>query len=230
MIASFENVSKIYGTGDGLHATSFTLNSGEVVGLFGVNGSGKTTTMKLLSGLLQADQGSIQIKGRSPRQSRDEISYLGDKASFYSWMTPQHIQDYMSGLFKNFDPESFKTLAARLEIPNKAIGGMSKGQGQRLRLVATMSRKASLYILDEPLSGIDLLSRQMIIENLFGSWDKSSTILLSTHEIKEAESFFHRGIYLQEGRLISDITSEALRKDGKGLTDHFIELHQGKGH
>ena len=229
MLVTFDGVSKIFGSGDGLHSSSFSLKEGEVVGLFGLNGSGKTTTMKLLSGLLAADQGSILVKGMSPRKARDEISYLGDKLSFYHWMTPDHVAKFLSGIYKNFEPGKFEQLKEVLEVPDKPIGQMSKGQAQRLRIVATMSRKASIYVLDEPLSGIDLVSRKIIIEALIQQWDQSSTILLSTHEIKEVETFFDRGIFLKNGKIVSDIDSKFLGDNGiNGFTDHFIELHKGK--
>ncbi|SMF59530.1 ABC transporter ATP-binding protein [Pseudobacteriovorax antillogorgiicola] len=227
MIAQFENVTKIYRGEAGLKSATFCLNQGDVVGLFGLNGSGKTTTLKLLSGLLHPDRGQIRIEGQDPRKARDSISYLGDKASFHQWMTPQHVEDFMAGLYHQFDRERFRTMIHTLTVPNSPIGQMSKGQSQRLRLVATMARKARLYLLDEPLSGIDLVSREMIIKELIATWDQESVILLSTHEIREVETFFDRGIYLKDGQMVGNFRGEDLRAQGSGFTDEFIKINGG---
>ena len=227
MIAQFDGVSKVYSKQDGLRPSSFKLNEGEIIGLFGLNGSGKTTTLKLLSGLLKPDSGRIEINQLTPRDSRDQISYLGDKESFYSWMTPLKLKDFMSGLFNNFNEQRFDELMEKLEVPQKRFEQMSKGQKQRLRLVATMARDAKLYLLDEPLSGIDLVSRELIIKTLISNWQEGACMLLSTHEIKEVENLFDRGIYLKDGEIISDVKSEDLRQNDSSLSAHFIQLHQG---
>ena len=227
MIASFDQVTKLYGGGDGLKSTSFQLQEGQVVGLFGLNGSGKTTTLKLLSGLLNPSEGSVTILNQSPREARDDISYLGDKSSFFPWMTTKDVENFMDGMFINFDRKKFQELSKALEVPEKPMGKMSKGQAQRLRLVATMARKARLYLLDEPLSGIDMVSRALIVKTLISSWDQNSCLLLTTHEIKEVEHFFDRGIYLKDGSLVSDVMGEKLRAENSNLADHFIDLHTG---
>ncbi len=226
MIAEFKQVKKLFRGGEGLHHADFNLNSGQVVGLFGLNGSGKTTTLKLLSGLLKPDAGIIRIMGTSPHHAREHISYLGDKASFYPWMQPQDIRKYMGCMYKGVNESKFNELLAALEVPQKPMSQMSKGQQQRMRLVATMSRQARLYLLDEPLSGIDLVSRSLIIKTLIENWDENSTVLISTHEIKDIEGFFDRGIYLKQGEVVSDIFAEKLREYKQSMTDHFIELNK----
>lgn len=226
MIAQFKNVSKVFHKQDGLHHADFNLESGQIVGLLGLNGSGKTTTFKLLSGLLKPDSGVVEVMGQDPYQARDHISYLGDKAGFYPWMNVEDVKKYMRAMYKGVDSDKFESLRDALEVPLKRTSQMSKGQQQRLRLVATMSRKARLYLLDEPLSGIDLVSRSLIIKTLIENWDETSTIVISTHEIQEIEGFFDRGIYLKQGRVVSDIQAEKLRSHKQSMTEHFIELNK----
>ncbi|NRA66495.1 MAG: ABC transporter ATP-binding protein [Pseudobacteriovorax sp.] len=226
MIVEFRQVSKKYNESDGLNPTDFSVREGQVIGLFGLNGSGKTTTLKLISGLLQPDNGRVIVANGTPRKNSQQISYLGDKMSFFPWMTTKDIRSFMSVMFDGFNPSKFDELSQSLEVPQKAMGQMSKGQMQRLRLVATMSRQAQLYLLDEPLSGIDLVSRSLIIETLIDVWDKQSAVIISTHEIKEIENFFDRALYLKAGTLVEDVIAEEVRKDNKSLTDLFIEINR----
>jgi ABC-2 type transport system ATP-binding protein len=225
MIAQIDKVSKFYAKEEGLKSASFTLDKGQVVGLFGLNGSGKTTTIKLLAGLLRPDSGVIRIDGGSVRRHRQSVAYLTDRSAFYPWMSIKDVRRMMSSLFQNFDENLFQKLVSELDVPEKPLGQMSKGQSQRLRLVATMARKARLYLLDEPLSGIDLVSRELIIKTLIKHWDKQSCILLSTHEIREVETFFDRGLFLKDGALVSDVMADDLYRENKSFTDFFIKLH-----
>lgn len=226
MIAQMDQVSKFYGKGEGLKPTSFALEKGQVVGLFGVNGSGKTTTLKLLAGLLKPDKGRVLVNQGEVRRNRQHIAYLSDRTTFYPWMRLSDVKRLMSTLYRSFDASLFEKLSKELDVPSKAIGAMSKGQSQRLRLVATMSRKADLYLLDEPLSGIDLVSRELIIRTLIQNWDQQSCILLSTHEIKEVETFFDRGLFLKEGQMVGDVKTEDVHRNGQSLTDYFIQIHK----
>ena len=143
-------------------------------------------------------------------------------------MKPKDVCRFMASMYVNFSTSRFDELSRNLEVPEKPMAQMSKGQQQRLRLAATMSRDARLYLLDEPLAGIDLVSRELIVKNLVSNWKEDSTILISTHEIKEIEGFFDRGLYLRGGELVSDVIAESLREYNQSMTDHFIEINKAE--
>ena len=166
MIVSFNNVTKHYSSGEGVTGLSFSLDRGQVIGLLGLNGSGKTTTMKIISGLLQPQSGSVEILGQTPRQGRRHIAFLGDRQSFPSWMAPKDMLRFMTTFYADFQPDRFQQVLKELEIPSKPLDAMSKGQRQKLKLAATIARTADLYLLDEPLSGIDLVARTGILKTL----------------------------------------------------------------
>ena len=227
MIAQFSAVEKSYGKTKALKAADFTLRSGETVALLGLNGSGKSTTLKLLAGLLLPSRGSITVEGRSPHDNRALISYLGDREGFYAWMKPAQVLFYMNSLFRGFNAELFQSLLQRLDVPDRSLQQMSKGQRQRLRLAATLARPCRLFILDEPLSGIDVVSRALIVETIKGTVNNQATILIATHEIKEIEEFFDRALILKDGDLLSEKTRAELAEEG-GLAQHFVNLHRGR--
>lgn len=226
MVARFHNVSKSYQGKDGIRNLNFELRSGEIVGLLGLNGSGKTTSLKLLSGLLKPDHGEVHILNSTPRTNRDSISYLGDKASFYSWMRPIDIEKLMKGLYRGFSITRYNDLLEKLSVPHKSMSQMSKGQAQRLRIAATMAREAKLYLLDEPLSGIDLVSREIILKHLSEGWSSEATVIISTHEIKEVQSMFHRALYLREGTLVGDVSKQDLEDQSITFSDYFLQANQ----
>lgn len=224
-LASFRQVSRLYATGQGVRNLNFSLMPGQRVGLLGLNGSGKTTTMKLLAGLLIPDQGSILIADESPRKARQCISFLSDKASFDMWMKPQDVKNFMTAFYGDFRGERFEDLCSRLKVPSQAVSSMSKGQQQRLRLAASFARKASLHILDEPLSGIDVISREMILQILWENREPGSCVVISTHEIKEVEPLLDRALILLDGSLVYDQLSSELAGEQDSFTRRFVEIH-----
>ena len=226
MLVKMDGVTKAFNKIDGVSDIKFGIAAGEFVGLLGLNGSGKTTTLKLLSGFLQADRGDVIIDNHSPRKSRQVISYLGDRQTFYPWMAPSDIGKFMSSLFRAFKPEKFTQLRHALEIPPKAISQMSKGQSQRLRLAASLAIDAKLYLLDEPLSGIDLVSREMIIKTIEELKQSQASVLLSTHEIKEVEGFFDRALYLKEGTLVADVTPKDFSATKPSFLSFFLDVNK----
>lgn len=230
MLAQFKQVTKMYNKSDGLQNASFTVGKGEFIGLLGLNGSGKTTTLKLLAGLLQSDHGEILVNGSSPRSQRSSVSYLGDRPIFFDWMKPSDVNSFMTGLFPSFCHDKFKSLLQKLDVPQKAMSQMSKGQAQRLRLAALLSKKASLYLMDEPLSGIDLVSRDLISDVLKELKGGSASVILSTHEIRDVEDFFDRALYLKSGEIIQDLRKAELAADNEDFLSHFLRINKEGSH
>ncbi|SMF22872.1 ABC-2 type transport system ATP-binding protein [Alteromonadaceae bacterium Bs31] len=229
MIASFKQVTKHYSSGDGVEALSFSLGRGEIIGLLGLNGAGKTTTMKLMAGMLHPESGSIDVMGKSPKAGRHHVAFLGDRQSFPSWMAPRDMHKFMAAFYSDFQPDKFYLLLEELDVPHKRLDQMSKGQRQKLKIVATMARKADLYLLDEPLSGIDLVARTGILKTLIQYWDENTCVLISTHEIKDIDPFLDRAIFIgSDGCIKADETTEAMREQGLGVADRFLQVLGGQ--
>lgn len=223
MLAKLSHVTKRYGKTDGVHDLSLELHPGQAVGLLGLNGSGKTTTLKLLAGMLFPTQGQVEVLGKAPRQNRGQIAYLSDADNLYAWMTPTDAERFMQGLYPDFNPKRYRELLAFLEVPQQGYRSMSRGQRARLRLAMVLARDARLFLLDEPLSGIDVISRDRILKSLVLEWREEACLVLSTHEVSEAEGIFERVLLLKEGRLAMDAKAEDLRARGQSVKDAFIE-------
>ena len=224
MLARLDNVTKRYGKTEGLRDLSLEFPLGEVVGILGLNGSGKSTMLKLVAGLLFPTSGTVTTFGAAPRKSRASIVYLGENDALYPWMSPADAEQFMAGLYDDFDRSRYAGLLDTLEVPRRKTKQMSKGERGRLRLAMALARNAQLFLLDEPLAGIDLLSREKILQSIVREWHTSETILLTTHEVAEAEGLFERVVYLREGRLAADVNAEELREQGKSVIQTFREV------
>jgi ABC-2 type transport system ATP-binding protein len=139
-------------------------------------------------------------------------------------MTPADAETFMQGLYDDFDVGRYRALLDSLAVPKRKTKAMSKGERGRLRLAMALARDAKLYLLDEPLAGIDLLSREKILQSIVREWHTDETILLSTHEVAEAEGLFERVLYLREGRLALDARAEELRNQGRSVVQTFREV------
>ena len=224
MLARLENVTKRYRTTDGVRDLTLEFPAGEIVGVLGLNGSGKSTMLKLVAGLLFPTAGTISVFDGSPRGNRSRTVFLGETDTLWPWMTPDDACRFMEGLYPDFDTGRFSELLDVLEVPRRKTKAMSKGERGRLRLAMALARNAKLYLLDEPLAGIDLISREKILMSLVREWHTDETILLSTHEVAEAEGLFERAVYLREGRLALDARTEELREQGKSVVQTFKEV------
>lgn len=230
MLIQAVEVTKTYGAQQALGPFSLQIGAGEIVGLLGLNGSGKTTFMKLVSGLLEPTSGEVTVKGSNPRTRQQQVAYLGDRQGFPHWMNPEQVAALMAALFQDFARESFAELQQVLEIPMRPVSRMSKGQQQKLRLAATMARQVDLYLLDEPLSGIDVLARQDIIGALVKQWQPTKAILITTHEIQDIEPVLNRAVFVAAGRKVGDHLVADLRRSEQTVKERFIaDMQQGRG-
>ena len=220
-IVQLTDVIKAYSSGDAINGVSFVIPRGQIIGLLGLNGSGKTTTMKMISGLVRPTYGTIRVGGKIPRQGRHHVAFLGDRYGFPSWMICRDVERMMETFYKDFNKEMFRHFALELNFPSdRPLGHLSRGELQKVKLAVTMSRKTDLYLLDEPLAGIDLIARKHILTGLMKHWNRSSTVLVATHEIKDLEPYLNRGIFLKRGKMVADID----RDPNKSFSDRFIEL------
>lgn len=223
-LAELTKATKGFGKHRGVHDLTFVVPEGQVVGLLGLNAAGKSTCLKLLAGLLKPSSGDIKVLGRPPRLQRHFIAYLSEKDALVDWMNVKDAANLMQGLFPDFRYERFKDLCKMLNVPEQKVKGMSKGQRTRLRLAMTLARKARLFLLDEPLSGIDLISREQILHALIHEWREDAAVLISTHELAEAQKLLDRVLLLQDGQLALDTTPQELNSQGKSIIDSFKEV------
>ena len=224
MLAHLDSVTKRYGKNEGLRDLTLGFPAGEVVGVLGLNGSGKSTMLKLIAGLLFPTQGRVRLFDDAPRSNRGKVVYLGETDTLYTWMNPDDAERFMRGLYDDFDPSRYHELLDALEVPRRKTKAMSKGERGRLRLAMALARSARLFLLDEPLAGIDLISREKILQSIVREWHTDETILLSTHEVAEAEGLFERVVFLRDGRLALDARAEELREQGRSVVQAFREV------
>lgn len=220
------DLKKSYGDHAVLKGVSYDVPQGKIVGLLGPNGCGKTSMIKAIVGLINDYEGKILVNGKAPGvESKKIIAYLPEKNYLPSWMTPKSAIKYMADFYENFDKQKAIEMAQRFELPmTQKIKTMSKGQQEKLQLLLVMSRKADLYILDEPLGGVDLVSREFILDTIMKNHAENSTILLSTHLIYDIEKVLDRVMMIKDGNLVVNTDVSKITDDGKTVEDLFREV------
>ncbi len=220
------DLKKSYGSHKVLNGVSFDVPAGKIVGLLGPNGCGKTSMIKSIVGLINDYEGSILINGKAPDvESKAIVAYLPEKNYLAPWMTPKDAVNYMADFYKNFDKEKALKMIQTFELDLKQkIKTMSKGQQEKLQLLLVMCRKADLYILDEPLGGVDLVSREFILDTIMKNHSENSTILLSTHLIYDIERVLDRVLMVKGGELVVNTDVEKITESGKSVEDLFREV------
>ncbi len=220
---------KRYGDSPALNGVDLTIQPGRIVGLLGPNGSGKTTLMKLATGLLTPTAGEILIDGLAPGQKTHSlVSYLPDRPSLPQWMTIRQLQDFYADFFPDFDRDRCREMLERLELPSHwKLKALSKGNREKVQLVLTMSRQARLYLLDEPMGGVDPAARDFILETILKNYDPEATVVISTHLIADVEKVLDEVIFLDQGNAALHASVDDLRAEtGKSVDALFREVFQ----
>lgn len=227
-VVMLENVEKRYLLTKALDGVSLSVDRGQVVGLLGHNGSGKTTLLKIIAGLRKPTTGQVRVFGLTPGvETKKRVAFLPEVNTYYRWMTVDDLLRFVKAFYPDLDLDKAARLKALMNLRGETkIGALSKGQQARLKLVVGLSRQAELMLLDEPLSGIDLPSRSRILESLVGEFrQEGQTIIISTHEVKEAEPIFDRVVFLREGRIVLEGEAETLRTEtGHSMEELFGEV------
>lgn len=220
-LLKIDNVSKKYGHFKALDNVSLTLSKGKIIGSLGPNGSGKTTLIKIINGLLKEYDGEILVDGNKiGEKSRKIISYLPDENYFQDWMYVRDVLGIFSDLYEDFDKENCLSLMNRFKLDkNMKIKAMSKGMKEKFQLSLVMSRKAKIYILDEPIAGVDPAAREVILDVILNNYEADSLVLISTHLISDLETIFDDVIFLKEGRVVLHQETEELRSQRKQSID-----------
>ena len=221
------DLTKRFGEKEALRSVNLKLEKGRIVGLLGPNGSGKTTLLKLVSGLLQPTDGSVLIVGMPPGiETKRKVSYLPDQMYLGDWMRVRDIIEYFQDFYEDFDGDRARAMLETLGIrPSQKIRAMSKGTREKVQLILVMSRRASLYCLDEPIAGVDPAARDYILSVILDNFQENSTLLISTHLIADVENSREEVIFLKEGRVVLQSMVEDIRMEqGKSVDGLFREV------
>lgn len=223
-ILECRELSKSYRSFPALQRCSFTVKSGQIVGILGPNGSGKTTLMKIAAGLLTPDSGEILICGKRPgTESKSQVAYLPDKTFLNSRSTVEELIHLFSDFYGNFDADRAYTMLDSLQIDRKRrFGSLSKGTQEKIQLLLVMSRRAALYILDEPIGGVDPAARDYILQTIISNYDENAAVLISTHLISDIESILDQAVFLQNGTVVLNDSTESIREQYKKSIDSLF--------
>lgn len=220
-------LTKSYGKKKGLHELDLTLESGKIIGLLGPNGSGKTTFIKLLCGLLTPSGGEVTIDGKSiGPETKAIVSYLPERSYIPNWMKVNDILNYFEDFYKDFRRNVAEDMLKRLDIdPTLKIKTLSKGTKEKVQLILVMSRDAKLYLLDEPIAGVDPAARDYILDTIITNYNPEASIIISTHLIQDIERILDDVVMIQYGNLKLHGSADALREEkGMSIDQIFREV------
>lgn len=218
---------KKYGYKDALSGIDLSIERGRIVGLLGPNGSGKSTLIKLANGLLSPTKGELLIDGKPVgTDTKKIVSYLPERTYLNSWMKVCNIIDFFSDFYDNFDKNKAYDMLQRLNInPKDQLKTMSKGTKEKVQLILVMSRKADLYLLDEPIGGVDPAARDYILNTIIGNYNPDGTIIISTHLISDIEQILDDVIFIQNGTIVKTASVDDIRsEEGKSIDALFREV------
>lgn len=227
MLLECRNLSKKYGNFCALSDLNLSLKHGEIVGLLGPNGSGKTTLIKLINGLLSPSSGEVLINNQSPGiESKRIIAYLPERSYLNNWMKINDIISYFDDFYDNFSKERAYTMLDKLHLdPSRRLRTLSKGDKEKVQLILVMSRDADLYILDEPIGGVDPATRDYILNTIITNYNENATILMSTHLISDIENILDRVIFIKNGQVVLNSSVDEIRtQHGKSVNALFREV------
>ena len=220
-------LTKRYGGKSALESVDLTVEPGRIVGLLGPNGSGKTTLIKLANGLLTPTDGEILIDGRKPSpETKTIVSYLPDRNALPDWMTVAQTVDYYADFYADFRRDAAQEMIARLGLDvSQRVKTLSKGTREKLQLILVMSRAAKLYLLDEPIGGVDPATRDYILRTIIGNYNEEASVILSTHLIADVEQVLDEVVFLQNGRVERHTSVDAIRSEtGRSVDELFREV------
>lgn len=228
MLLECSKLKKSYGRKPAVRDISLVLEQGKIYGLLGPNGSGKTTWMKMVSGLVKDWDGSILFEGH-PLTYRDkaDIAYMSTEPFFYSYMKIRDVGNYYADFFEDFDRNRFEELVARMDLnPKDKARTLSSGMAAKLKLAATLARDAKLYLLDEPLNGIDLIARDQVMQMIQEIISPKHTIVMSTHLVDEIEPVIDGAVFIKEGQVEAQGSAEELRgRFGLSIVDLYRRIY-----
>ncbi len=225
-LVTYHNVTKRYGSKTALDQVSFQITKGKIIGLLGPNGSGKSTIIKLMNGLIVPTSGEVLVHGEKPGiESKKVIAYLPERTYLNFDMTVKELITYFHDFYQDFDEELAYQLLGKLKIEAKdKLKTMSKGTKEKVQLILVMSRKADLYVLDEPIGGVDPAGRDYILDTILKNFNKEGSILISTHLIADVERILDEVIFINQGKIVLQKSTDEIRnQEGKSIDELFRE-------
>ena len=226
-ILTCKELCKKYGSVQALDNVDLAVEPGRVVGLLGPNGSGKTTLIKLANGLLTPTSGEILIAGEKPGpETKRIVSYLPDRQYLPAWMSVKQMMEFFADFYDDFDRDKAAEMLARLGIKaDMHIREMSKGTREKAQLIMVMSRSAQLYLLDEPLGGVDPATRDYILDTIIRNYNPEAAVVISTHLIADVEQVLDDVIFIQNGQILLQSSVDSIREEqGKSVDQYFREV------
>ena len=220
-------LTKNYGHTAALDGVDFAIEPGRIVGLLGPNGSGKTTLIKLANGLLTPTSGEIFVCGMAPgKETHALVSYLPERTSIPTWMTTTQLLDFYQDFYADFRRDAAEEMLRHLNIqPKQHIKQMSKGTREKVQLIMVMSRAAKLYLLDEPIGGVDPATRDYILSTIIGNYDPEAAVVISTHLISDVEKVLDEVVFINQGRVMLQSSVDQIREEkGMSVDELFREV------
>lgn len=226
-ILECKGLIKNYDRKTALNGINLTINRGRIVGLLGTNGSGKSTLIKLANGLLTPTSGEILINGMKPGvETKKIVSYLPERTYLNDWMKVNDIINFFADFYENFNKEKAYDMLKKLNInAEDKLKTMSKGTKEKVQLILVMSREADLYLLDEPIAGVDPAARDYILNTIIKNYNENSTIIISTHLISDIEKILDDVVFISNGSIyLSKSVDEIRDEEGKSVDGLFREV------
>lgn len=226
-ILEYKGVTKNYGSKRAVDNVDLSLEPGKIVGLLGPNGAGKTTMIKMAAGLVSASRGDVLVDGIHPgAETKERVAYLSDRVIFPEYMTAGEMVRMYGDFFKDFNKEKAVDMLLSLGISNKMkLREMSKGTKEKLQLVLVMSRQAKVYLLDEPIGGVDPAARDYILQTIITNYSPEALVVISTHLIGEVESVLDDVVFIKEGKILLNRNADELREEkGVSVEELFKEV------
>lgn len=229
MRLSIDHLSRKYRSAYALRDVSFDLSGGDVCLLLGPNGSGKTTLMKIIAGLVSPSEGEVLLDGeRVGTSTKRRVAYMPTENYFYSYMTVRDAGKYYDDFFGDFDRSAYEARIERAHLDlTSRIRTLSSGMSAKLRLALALSRDAAVMMFDEPINGVDMLTRDWVIDEIAARRDAGRILLISTHLVEQVEGVANRALFLSHGELVLAGTLDVVR-DGRELSDVYREIYGGE--
>ena len=214
-----KDLSKHYGNAPALNHVNLAVEPGRIVGLLGPNGSGKTTLIKLANGLLTPSEGEVLVCGMRPgKESHKSVSYLPERTCIPTWMSVKQLMDFYGDFYQDFNRKAAEEMLSHLNIRlTQRIKQMSKGNREKVQLIMVMSRAAKLYLLHEPIGGVDPATRDYILSTIIGNYNPEAAVILSTHLIADVEKVLDEVIFINQGQVVLQSSVDEIREE-KGMS------------
>ena len=226
-LIKIDNLCKSFDKKNVLDNISLEITKGKIIGLLGENGAGKTTLIKILAGIYKKNSGTVNILDIPVGfDTHKYISYMPDENFLHPWMKVKDAINYYTDLFPDFDIETSIKLCKELKLePNNLIEKLSTGTKERVMIMLTFSRKAPIYLLDEPIGGIDPVAKDMILKTVISNVSEDSTVLLSTHLLKDIETILDEVIFIKDGKILTHKTCDSIREtENKSIEEYYLEV------